>query len=330
LFEGINLKGEHIALITYIRTDSAEYAPEFLSVLENYVKEKYGKNYYAGVKKVKKGENEQSGHEAIRPVDLEMTPEKLASYIDNDKLIKVYTIIYKRTVASAMKPATISNTIYSIYNNKNKFIMTSKELIFDGYKKVYTYADDNKDEDELIKETFNKGELLQNAYLEHIEKQTQPPKRYNESSFIKELDKRGIGRPSTFTTILSTIMSETRGYCETKDKYIQPTEKGIKLSHFLDESFPDIINLNYTSELEKDLDIIANGKMDDIDFLNIFYKKLEENINKVAPNQTSHGDSDYGVCPNCGNKLLLRKGPYGEFISCSGYPKCKFTKKKDA
>ena len=324
LFEGINVNGEHIALITYMRTDSAEFAPEFLPILESYVKSNYGSKYYAPVRKAKKKENVQDGHEAIRPVDLEMTPEKLAQYISDEKLLKVYDIIYKRTIATSMASSVVSETIYTIENNKHLFTFSSKELLFDGYKAVYGSFEDK--DDDITTATFEVGEGLKDTKLEAVEKSTTPPARYKESTFIKELENKGIGRPSTFATIVETILSSSRGYCEVqdRDKCLVPTKKGITLSEWLDKSFPDIININYTSELEKDLDKIASGKMDELDFLTTFYSNLENAINKVEPLEAAASGK---VCPDCGKPLVLRTGKYGEFLGCSGYPKCKHIEK---
>ena len=318
LFEGINVGGNHISLITYIRTDSPTYAPEFLPVLEKFVKDNYGKDYYAPVKFGKASDNSQEGHEGIRVVDLEMTPEKLASYIDNDRLIKVYSIIYNRTVASSMKPAIIANTIYVIGNGDHRFSMTSKELKFDGFKKIYNYADASGDENQLVKESFQLNEEAKKAKLEAIEKQTKPPARFDEATFIKELDKQGIGRPSTYASILQTLLDEKRGYCKVEEKRICPTEHGIAVSAFLDKSFPDIINIKYTAELEKDLDLIANGKLDNITFLRQFYDKLNESINKAAPDANTQR-----LCPLCGAPMQYRKGKFGAFLGCTNYPDCK-------
>lgn len=317
LFEGIDIGGKHVSLITYIRTDDASYAPEFLPVLEEFVRGKYGDNYYAPVKFGKKGDNAQEGHEGIRCIDLEMTPDKLRAYIDNDKLVKVYTIVYNRTVASAMKPAIIANTIYTIANGNNRFSMTSKELKFDGYRAVYNYGEDKSEDDQLVKETFNEGETLKDTSLEAIEKETKPSPRYDESSFIKELDKQGIGRPSTYATILQVLLDDKRGYCKVEDKKIVPTALGMKLSEFLDKSFPNVISIKYTAELEKELDLIAQGKMDSVDFLSTFYQNLEESIAKVSP-----ADNQEKVCPECGKPMQIRKGRYGLFWGCTGYPEC--------
>lgn len=181
-------------------------------------------------------------------------------------------------------------------------------------------------EQEWVDIDFKIGELIESPTLEALEKHTNPPARYKESTFIKELESRGIGRPSTFASTVETLLSESRGYCIIKDKYIVPTEKGIALSKFLEKSFPDIISINYTSELEKDLDMIASNKLDEISFLTEFYKKLNQSIDKVAPNENVQEDSDK-VCPECGSRLIYRNGKYGPFFGCSSYPKCKHVEK---
>lgn len=316
LFEGINIKGEHVALITYIRTDSTELAPEFVDNLYKYVKNKYGEKYFHTLRKTPKKENSQEGHEAIRPVDLSMTPEKLSSYVDDKDLLKIYTIIYNRTVACAMSDAIISETTYTISNKNNLFEMTSKEQLFDGYKKVYAYKED-KQEEEIVLECFNKNEKIQNCSLVREEKQTKAPKRYSQSTFIKKLDKLGIGRPSTYATILKTLLDKNRNYCVEKDKVITPTELGIMLSNWLDKYFSNIINIEYTAKLESDLDLIARGKEKDIDFLNTFYYNIDNTIKN-----SSLEDSCKIKCPKCGAVMKLRTGKYGKFYGCSNYPKC--------
>lgn len=326
LFEGIDVNGQHISLITYHRTDNAEFSLEFLPVLESYVKETYGDKYFAPIRKAKKSENAQEGHEAIRPVDLEMTPEKLATYIYDDRLLRVYEIIYKRTVATVMASSITSETTYTIKNDNHLFNLVSKEQLFDGYKKIYGSFED-KDEDAPTKETFSVNEIVDNPTLEALEKHTTPPARYKESTFIKELETKGIGRPSTFASTVETLLSESRGYCAIKDKTMVPTDKGIALSNFLDKSFSDIININYTSELEKDLDLIASNKLNEIEFLTTFYNKLNESIKKVEPVESVKTETSDKTCPICGKALLYRTGKYGPFLGCSGYPKCKHIEK---
>lgn len=321
LFEGLEINGEHISLITYIRTDSTELAEEFLPVLKDHVISSYGKDYYASVKKAKKSDLTQDGHEAIRPVDMTMTPEKLARYIHDESLLKVYEIIYKRTEACAMAPAITSETTYKIKNGKHIFNLVSRELRFDGYKRAYTYKDDSEDKDTSL-EVFTVGEVIDtknHPALVPTEKTTTPPPRYKESTLVKELESKGIGRPSTFTSIVETVLSQSRGYCTIEDKCIVPTELGLKLSKFLDDSFPSLFSIGYTAEMEKDLDLISDGKLNWLEFLTTFYNNLEKAVGSVEATQKK--------CPECGKPMKLRKGPYGSFWGCTGYPDCKHIEK---
>ena len=322
LFEGIDVNGEHIALITYIRTDSTDLAPEFISQLKQFIIKSFGNDYYSENKFKSKKENIQDGHEAIRPVDLNMTPENLSLCITDYNLLRVYKIIYDRTIASYMKPAIIQDTNYYIYNKDNIFQLILHALKFDGYKKIYNYKDENSEEISLLPK-FNLNYIIKNPTLNPELKQTKPPKRYTEASFINTLDKLGIGRPSTYSTIVSTLLDKTRNYCYLENKEIIPTEQGIKLSNFLDNQFSDIININYTSQLEKELDSISEGKIKDVDFLSLFYNKLEESINKVEPII----EASKRTCPNCGSELVYRTGKYGPFLACPKYPKCKYIEK---
>ena len=323
LFEGINIGGKHIALITYIRTDSAEYAPEFIEELHSYIKHKFKPEYFNGVRKVKKNENAQNGHEAIRPVDLAMTPERLEDYIDDEQLLKVYKIIYNRAVASAMSDQIISDTEYTISNGKHNFLFVQRAIKFDGFKIVYTYKDDNE-EDLTVALNMQLGYNINNKPVEIVEKATRPPKRYSEAHLTATLDKLGIGRPSTYATILSVLTDPKRNYCTWENKLLKPTELGIKLSHFLEEYFPDIISVDYTAEMENSLDDIAAGKLKDVEFLRSFYSKLDDAVSKIAP--TASGVTNK-KCPNCGKTLVYREGRFGPFLACPGYPKCKYTEK---
>ena len=329
LFEGINIGGEHVALITYIRTDDCSMAPEFAEDLGKYVIEQYGKQYYAPVKKpTKKGELAQEAHECLRVINLQMSPARLSTYIKDQYLLKVYRLIWERTIMSSMAPAIIGDTSYNIKNGKHVFNMHSREIIFDGYRRAHVDTTAATEEsvfgedavvDDAVRETFSKDEELQNTSLQEEHKETTPPKRYSEATFIRELDKRGIGRPSTFATILKTLLAENRGYCFVKDKVITPTARGMELSQFLDKSFPDLINFNYTKELESNLDKIANGTLKQLDFLNDFYRTLEDSAQRVRP--------ETKVCPHCGKPLVKRFSKYGAFFGCSGYPDCKYIEK---
>ncbi len=324
LFEGISVGGQHIALITYIRTDSPEISEDFKPILESFVKSTYGDSYYAPIRKAKKQENAQDGHEAIRVIDLSMTPEKLSSLLSDKFLVKIYDIIYKRTIATMMKPCVTSETTYTINCNKHIFEFISREQIFDGYKKVYKYDDEEKDE--IIKETFKVDEQLHVTSLDSEEKETKPRPRFKEATFIKELETTGIGRPSTFNAILKTLLDESRGYCTKEDEFIVPTQKGMELSKFIDDNLSNIININYTSEMEKGLDSIAKGEMDEKEFLNNFYQNLEISAQNCAKNmQKTKGNVQISdkMCPECGAPMILRKGSYGSFYGCSKFPKCR-------
>ncbi len=320
LFEGVDIKGEHIAFITYIRTDSTNISEEFIPKIKDYIISNFGEKYYQGVRETKKKENAQEGHECLRVVDLEMTPEKLSTYISDNILLKVYKLIYNRTIASLMSARKVFETTYTIENNNlHLFTMSSKEEAFDGWKRVYNVE---KEKEEIIKEKFETKEYLQDTSLERVEKETQPPARYTEASLIKTLDKLGIGRPSTYATIISTLLDEKRNYCKVEDKKMKATDLAINLINFLDKYFNEIVDSNYTANLEKELDKISDGKAKDIDFLTIFYKKLDCDINKEeSTNQIVK------KCPNCGAILVVKRGRFGAFLACPRYPECKYTEK---
>ena len=317
LFEGIEINGQHIGLITYHRTDSPVLSEEFVNSAKDYITEWYGKDLFVGQKKVKHEENAQEGHEALRVVDVNMTPERLSKLLTNNRLLKIYEIIWKRSVASLCKPAVFANTLYTIQNGKHRFVMNSKELRDEGYRKIYSYSNEDEKE-EVIKETFNENEVLQNTQEEAVEKETTPPSRYTEASFLKDLDKRGIGRPSTYATIINTLLDEKRGYVKIVDKKLVPTPLGIALVHFLKQNFPSVVDTSNRAKMEKTLDLIATGKKDYLEDLKDFYNDLESEIKKLNP---SEGEEK--ICPNCGKPMAIRKGKYGLFYGCTGYPDCK-------
>ena len=258
LFEGIKVGNEHIGLITYMRTDSTEITAEFLPELNTFVTSTYGAGKYIGPRKSKKKATDQDGHEALRVVNPAMTPELLANYINNQLLLKVYKLIWQRTIASVMPNATIAETIYTINNNGHKFSFSSKELVNAGYKTVYEFEDNQTFR---VQDTFVVDEVLQNTELDCVKKFTQPRQRYTEASLVKELQVKEIGRPSTYASIVETILSTTRGYAKLEEKYIVPTDRGMQLADYCDRSFPTLINLNYTKEMEESLDKIASGKI---------------------------------------------------------------------
>ena len=329
LFEGISVGGVHIGLITYIRTDSSEMSPEFALELGQFVRAKYGEDYYAPVKKGKKQANEQDGHECIRVVDLSMTPEKLAAHIasagteDNTKMLKVYEIIYNRTIASSMAPAVITDTDYNIFNLEHQFVYTSHCVKFEGFLKVYgKYNDDEEEELDNALQDLSEGQVIKNGELTLEAKETKPPRRYSEAGLVAALEKLGIGRPSTYPTIISTLTDKSRNYTTTENRSLIPTELGCNLTHYLDANFSNVISLTYTAEMEKELDQIAAGERTKLNFFQQFYNNLVDTIAKVDK-EAAEGKSGMVdlYCPLCHSKLAWRKGPYGSFLACTGWKK---------
>jgi DNA topoisomerase-1 len=320
LFEGIKVNGEHVGLITYMRTDSTELAPEFIPELQSYIENTYGKTKYVGPRKSKQKETDQNGHEALRVIDPTLTPEELASEINNDLLVKVYKLIWQRTIASAMPNAVISETVYTVDNNGHKFTFSSKELLKAGYKEVYEFEDNQI---LGLNSTFAEGEVLEDTELEPEKCFTRPKPRFTEASLVKELQNRGIGRPSTYVTIVETILSPTRGYTNLEDKHIVPTDRGMQLADYCDRSFPTLINLNYTKEMEESLDKIAEGKTNWLDFIEIFYKNLQDIIEAVSETGIAD-DLPEKTCDLCGKPMIIRRSRFGKlFYGCSGFPRCR-------
>jgi DNA topoisomerase-1 len=320
LFEGININGEHKGLITYMRTDSTEIAKEFLPELKTFIESSYGKNSYAGPVKTKKKSTDQDGHEALRVVDVNITPDLLATYINNNLLLKVYKLIWQRTIASVMVPAEITETVYNITNNEHIFKLSLKELLNSGYKAVYEF---DEPQEFCSTKLLEINEILQDTSLESVKKFTQPKPRYTEASLVKELQQKEIGRPSTYATIIETILNPSRGYASLDEKYIVPTDRGIQLADYCNRAFSSVINLNYTKELEHSLDKIANGKIMWLDFMENFYKHLNDIITNTEETGLA-SDMPEKECPLCGSPMVIRRSRFGRlFYGCSKYPKCR-------
>ena len=309
--------------ITYIRSDDTTIAPEFIPTLQSYIESTYGKKAWTQPRVGKKQENAQEGHECLRITDPSLTPDEYNKIDANNLNQKVYRLIWQRTIAAALPNAKISETQYLIDNNGEKFILASKEITSLGYREVYTYKDDDaKDDSGVVKETFTKGEVLKNCKLEDVMKQTKPSPRYTEATLIKKLETSGVGRPSTYATIVETVLSTTRGYAELQDKSIVPTERGMQLAAFLDRNFNNIINTDYTKKMEESLDKIASGKETKLEFLTEFYNTLENTIKNNSEINVSAQTTDE-VCPLCGAPMVVRRSRFGSlFLGCSKYPKC--------
>lgn len=323
LYEGINLKDGAEGLISYMRTDSVRLSDEFIKDTYGYIKDNYGSEYVGYVKKSNKTENVQDAHEAIRPTNINNTPEKIKEYLTNDEY-KLYSLIYYRALASLMKDAKVEATTVILDNNNYQFKVNGQILIFDGYLKVYSKYEDS--EDKVLPDFSNyKSNVLVANTIEYTSHTTKPPARYTESKLIKEMEELGIGRPSTYAKTIDTI--EERGYVKVIDKKFIPTEVGIETTDKLQEFFKDIINVEYTKNMEDDLDKIAEGNMEWNKLLDLFYKEFEpkvevafKNMEKKAPEETGE------LCPNCGSPLVIKQSKYGKFTACSNYPTCKYIK----
>lgn len=323
LYEGIDIGEETVGLITYMRTDSIRLSDTFIDEAKHYIQEKYGKEYVGSVKVSKKKENVQDAHEGIRPTSIMRTPESMKEYLTADEL-KLYSLIYARAIASLMAPAKLNATTLSLDNNGYEFKASGSVIAFDGYLRVYSAYE--KQTDEFLPEV----KVDENLLSQDIQKSqhfTKPPARYTEAKLIRELEELGIGRPSTYASILDTIV--TRQYVEMMDKAFKPTDSGILTNDKLVQFFDSIINVEYTAQMEKELDEIAEGEDDYVHALTTFEEKFEpllevayDKMEQIQPEKTGE------QCPECGGDLVIRKGRFGTFVACSNYPTCKYVKKE--
>ena len=325
LYEGVDLGNETVGLITYMRTDSVRISESFVAETYKYIKGNYGDEYVGYVKSGKKAENVQDAHEGIRPTSILRTPESVKAYLSNDEY-KLYRLIYIRALASLMKDAKTLATTVILENNGYTFKATGSVLKFDGYLKVYSEYEDS--EDVILPDFKNyKSDVITADKIDKIQHFTKPAPRYTESSLIKEMESLGIGRPSTYATIVATI--KDRGYVILKDKKFEPTEIGEETTDKLQEFFSGIVNVEYTANMEQDLDEIAEAKKDNIEVLHEFYDDFEPLVEKAFKEMEKKEPVHTGeTCPECGGDLVVRKGKYGEFVACSNYPTCKYIKKE--
>ena len=324
LYEGVDLGKETVGLITYMRTDSVRLSDEFVKPAMKYIEKEFGKKYVGYVKKGKKKENVQDAHEAIRPTSVLRSPLKVKEYLSSDEF-KLYSLIYKRTLASLMSDASVNQTTIIFDNNDYKFKTTGSILIFEGYLKIYKDYESN--EDKILPELGEK-EVASTTNVDCSQHFTNPPARYTEAKLIKEMEELGIGRPSTYATIIDTIKS--RDYVTLEEKKFKPTEMGIETTDKLQEFFSDLINTDYTRDMEDDLDRIAEGGLVWNEVLKKFYDLFEPRVKNAFSDMEKKAPEETGEdCPECGSPLVIRKGKYGAFTACSNYPECKYIKKEE-
>ena len=324
LYEGMNIGSETVGLITYMRTDSTRLSDVFVNDTKNYIKGKYGAEYVGSVKASREPKGAQDAHEAIRPTSIMRTPESIKEYLSNDEY-KLYRLIYIRSLAYLMSSAKTLATTVNLENNGYMFKATGSVLKFDGYLKVYQEYEDNEDVILPDFKNYNSDVVIADK-IEKFQHFTKPAPRYTEASLIKEMESLGIGRPSTYATIMKTILD--RGYVKLEDKKFFPTDIGFETTDKLQEFFSNIVNVEYTANMETELDEIADHKINNVEVLQKFYDEFSPLVDKAFKEMEKKEPEKTGeVCPECGSDLVVRKGKYGEFVACSNYPTCKYIKK---
>lgn len=324
LYEGMNIGSETVGLITYMRTDSTRLSDVFVQDTKNYIKDQYGQEYVGSVKASKEPKGAQDAHEAIRPTSILRTPESIKEYLSQDEY-KLYRLIYIRSLAYLMSSAKVLATTVDLNNQDYLFKATGSVLKFDGYLKVYHEYEDNED---VILPDFKNyhSDVVIADKIEKFQHFTKPAPRYTEASLIKEMESLGIGRPSTYATIMKTILD--RGYVRLEDKKFYPTDIGFLTTDKLQEFFSNIVNVEYTANMETELDEIADHKINQIEVLDKFYQEFAPLVDKAFKEmEKKEPDKTGETCPECGSDLVVRKGKYGEFVACSNYPTCKYVKK---
>ncbi len=345
LYQGIEIEGETIGLITYMRTDGTNLSKDAVSAFRDYIQKEIGNEYlpkdalnYSG----KKAKNAQEAHEAIRPTDVIRTPQSVKKYLSTDQN-KLYDLIWSRALSSQMESAKFDRNTITITSGNNDTICkaSGSVLKFDGFLKVYN--NQSKDDDESILPDVSKGPINIEALLDE-QHYTQPPPRYSEASLVKKLEELGIGRPSTYASIISTIAN--RGYAEILNKRFFPTDRGKLISAFLEKLFSKYVDYNFTAGLENQLDEITTGKESWIKVLELFWKDFNDNVTEVKEKRTREvldllndslgelifdKDNEGNVvrkCQLCSSGTLSLKNSFrgGAFIGCSNYPECKFTR----
>lgn len=320
LYEGIEL-GErgHQGLITYMRTDSTRISDEAQAKVKAYIAEVFGRPYVGSGRMGKAKATTQDAHEAIRPTDVSLTPQIVKPYLSADQF-KLYNLIWRRFVASFMTPAVFDTVRADIVAAQYVFRATGSVLKFPGFYAVWPH-----EEDEKSLPSLSVNEVLDLHQLKPEQHFTQPPPRFTEASLIKELEEQGIGRPSTYVPIISTI--QDRGYVEQEQRRFVPTWLGVTVNEVMNKHFPDIVDTGFTAEMERKLDDVEEGRQSWTEFLHTFYgdfkesmKKAEAEMNRV---QKPVEEIDE-LCPECGRNLVIRTGRFGRFISCSGFPECRY------
>jgi DNA topoisomerase I len=328
LYEGIEIGTEgQVGLITYMRTDSQNLSDKFLGDANAVITKMFGEEFAADKpRKYKtKAKGAQEAHEAIRPTEASRTPEDVASYLDAN-LLKLYRLIWERAVATQMEAARLLQTSADIAGGRATFRATGQRILFDGYLKLTPDRDSKEKPLPALKE----GEALTPEEIKGVQHFTEPPARFSDATLVKALEEDGIGRPSTYATIISTLID--RKYVERDErKRLGPTDVAGEVNDLLVKHFPDIVDLEFTARLESSLDKIAEGEMEWQPLLEAFYGPFHRNLvdQEGAIAKSSAAEASGEVCEKCGKPMTLKRGRFGKFLACTGYPECKNTKPFD-
>ncbi|MEC9492896.1 type I DNA topoisomerase [Flexistipes sp.] len=326
LYEGISLGNEGpVGLITYMRTDSTRVSSESVKQAKTFITKHFGEKFLGkgrSAKSQKKKAGTQDAHEAIRPTNVDKSPDNIKNFLTNDQY-KLYKLIWDRFVASQMAPALFDQSTITITVGDYEFITKGKILKFPGFMKLYVESKENgeNNEDSIIYDV-TKDEKLEVKNYEEKQHFTSPPPRYSEARLVKTLEQKGIGRPSTYASIISTIIE--RNYVLLEEKKFRPTELGRIVNKLLISNFTNLFNAEFTAEMEKELDQVESGSKEWVELLNEFYKDFRKELDKAE----DKFDADLTIdekCPKCDKKLIIKYGKNGSFIACSGYPDCRFS-----
>lgn len=328
LYEGVDIKGSGtIGIITYLRTDSTRISDEADAAAREYIREVYGENFVAEGEKKKASEKKiQDAHEAIRPTDLSRTPASVKESLTRDQF-RLYQLIWKRFAASRMQPAKFESTSVKIGAGAYQFSVSTSKVVFEGFRIAYVESDEEKMASNLLVKGLDQDSVLTKEALEEKQHFTQPPAHYTEAALVKTLEELGIGRPSTYAPTISTIIA--RRYVSKENKNLYLTELGEIVNNMMKQSFPSIVDVNFTANMEGLLDMVEEGKVEWKSVIRNFYPDLDEAV-KVAEKELEsvkiEDEVTDVICEECGRNMVIKYGPHGRFLACPGFPECRNTK----
>lgn len=329
LYEGVDIKGSGtVGLITYLRTDSTRISEEADATVREYIREGFGEEYVSDGDVKKSSDNKiiQDAHEAIRPTDVTRTPAAVKEFLSRDQF-RLYQLVWKRFIASRMQPARYETTSVKIAAGQYRFTVAASKIVFEGFRSVYTEAGETKEENNVLLKGLDMDSVLTKESLNSKQHFTQPPAHYTEATLVKTLEELGIGRPSTYAPTISTIIA--RRYVAKENKNLYLTEIGEVVNNIMKQSFPSIVDVNFTANMESLLDGVAEGKVRWKTIIENFYPDLEAAVEKAETEleQVKIEDEVTDViCEECGRNMVVKYGPHGKFLACPGFPDCRNTK----